>query len=511
MNLRFLARASAVFTATFCMANLSFAQTEQFDNVILDGGGNQTPILQYNTGDDDGAPNHQIGATEERMFFNLDKGAGGGGINTIIEVFTSSQNRALVLDGNGLELKGGNGVQPSFDIRSLDGTTYGFRPFKVGTTEGLDLNTESGNGVMTVRSNARAGTLTLDRNGIGIGPDGLNATVDASLHILANTFPSPLNSANILLEDLNSNSAVREMLRFRNNGGSAIRFDNQDLGLTQEIMADQNGFLLFGGEGGNSKLSLDPSAPNNSVHAGPLGVAIGHLAAEEMLHVKTDGSNYDRAAILVEDTNGARALRNMLELKNNGGVRIRLNNTSIGESWAMSTDQTNKLQFRVIGAAKPFFGQRGNGFFEVGTDGRQNFTLTPTGNAFVRGTLRVQSILETSDRNAKEDFEDVNADDILQKVVSLPMTTWKYKGAQDGTRHIGPIAQDFQAAFKLSDDDKTIAPLDTAGVSLVAIQGLHKQMKEKDAVISELQESNDELLERIERLEAAVSQMTSQN
>ena len=45
--------------------------------------------------------------------------------------------------------------------------------------------------------------------------------------------------------------------------------------------------------------------------------------------------------------------------------------------------------------------------------------------------------------------------------------------ADDGAvRHIGPVAQDFRAAFDLGADDKTIATVDADGVALAAIQGL---------------------------------------
>jgi hypothetical protein len=56
-------------------------------------------------------------------------------------------------------------------------------------------------------------------------------------------------------------------------------------------------------------------------------------------------------------------------------------------------------------------------------------------------------------------------------VVKLPIERWSYKG--EPTRHLGPMAQDFAAAFGLGQDDRHIFPLDAAGVALAAIQGLH--------------------------------------
>ena len=76
-----------------------------------------------------------------------------------------------------------------------------------------------------------------------------------------------------------------------------------------------------------------------------------------------------------------------------------------------------------------------------------------------------------SDRNAKEAFESVDPYAILAAVARLPIERWSYKG--EPVRHLGPMAQDFAAAFGLGADDRHIFPLDAAGIALAAIQGLH--------------------------------------
>jgi Chaperone of endosialidase len=75
-----------------------------------------------------------------------------------------------------------------------------------------------------------------------------------------------------------------------------------------------------------------------------------------------------------------------------------------------------------------------------------------------------------SDRNVKERFETVDPRVILAAVATLPIERWSYKG--EAVRHLGPMAQDFAAAFGLGADDRHIFPLDAAGVALAAIQGL---------------------------------------
>ena len=76
-----------------------------------------------------------------------------------------------------------------------------------------------------------------------------------------------------------------------------------------------------------------------------------------------------------------------------------------------------------------------------------------------------------SDRNPKEDFESIDPRAILAAVAALPIERWSYKG--ETVRHLGPMAQDFAAAFGLGADDRHIFPLDAAGVALAALQGLH--------------------------------------
>lgn len=106
----------------------------------------------------------------------------------------------------------------------------------------------------------------------------------------------------------------------------------------------------------------------------------------------------------------------------------------------------------------------------------------------------------TSDRNLKQNFKPVDPEAILNKVVALPLMEWAYKADQQ-TRHLGPVAQDFRAAFNLSSDDKSIATVDAAGVSLAAIQGLNQkpeeQLRTMEAEISELRRAVAELIQLV--------------
>jgi hypothetical protein len=122
-------------------------------------------------------------------------------------------------------------------------------------------------------------------------------------------------------------------------------------------------------------------------------------------------------------------------------------------------------------------------------------TEIPASKLQVAGEARATFFTPTSDRNAKENFTPVDPADVLRKVAALPITEWSYRSL-GSTRHMGPVAQDFHAAFGLGADDKGISTVDADGVALAAIQALNRKVEEKDARIRELEQR----MERLERL-----------
>lgn len=121
-----------------------------------------------------------------------------------------------------------------------------------------------------------------------------------------------------------------------------------------------------------------------------------------------------------------------------------------------------------------------------------------------------------SDRNAKYGFEAVDEQDILRRLITLPLSSYFYKDG-DGRRYIGPMAQDFKATFGLGDDDTRIAMNDIDAVSLASLKALAAQVqtlrddngrlaRENAAAAAgnaALRAAVDELLGRVAALEAA--------
>lgn len=118
------------------------------------------------------------------------------------------------------------------------------------------------------------------------------------------------------------------------------------------------------------------------------------------------------------------------------------------------------------------------------SDTRKNpaFKLLTDGSAIFKGTVTANGVLLTSDRNAKQNFSSVNALSILEKVVSMPISRWNYKTDVANVTHIGPMAQNFHAAFGLNGSDDThISSIDAQGVAFAAIQGLNAKLEAENA------------------------------
>lgn len=117
------------------------------------------------------------------------------------------------------------------------------------------------------------------------------------------------------------------------------------------------------------------------------------------------------------------------------------------------------------------------------------------------------SFVGCSDRNVKENFRNVNAREVLEKVAALPITRWNFK-ADVGTEHLGPMSQDFYSAFRIGPDDKHIASVDADGVALAAVQGLNQKVEEQGAALRAKDQQIHSLEQRLRKLETLVEQFS---
>ena len=113
----------------------------------------------------------------------------------------------------------------------------------------------------------------------------------------------------------------------------------------------------------------------------------------------------------------------------------------------------------------------------------------------------------TSSRMAKEGFEAMDGEAMLARLALIPIQRWTYLGSPSA--HVGPVAEDFWAAFGLGEGSTTITTVDADGIALLGVQTLERRTAELRAENAELRAANAELAEaqadllrRLEALEA---------
>ncbi|HET7230958.1 MAG TPA: tail fiber domain-containing protein [Longimicrobium sp.] len=172
--------------------------------------------------------------------------------------------------------------------------------------------------------------------------------------------------------------------------------------------------------------------------------------------------------------------------------------------WSDGTSATTELQANAPNS----FSIRASGGVRIFTNTAMTsgVTLTAGGSSW--------SVV--SDRNRKEGFLPVNGEELLSRVRSIPVSTWRYRAEEDrATRHIGPMAQDWHRAFGFSTDSLTINMSDLDGVNFAAAQALEARTAQLAARVAEVERlraevnalrgENAEMRARLERIEARLS------
>jgi hypothetical protein len=189
--------------------------------------------------------------------------------------------------------------------------------------------------------------------------------------------------------------------------------------------------------------------------------------------------------------------------------------------WADSTDEDfycsydNQMRVRANGGATFLVDSTAWKWVRFKVEGG-HLIDTSTGAHLTTGGTWVNA----SDRNAKENLAPVDGQEVLVRLAKVPITTWNYKAEQPTIRHMGPVAQDFYAAFGLGEDERHISTVDAEGVALAAIQALYAQNQDLAAEnvalrdqIDALQQQNADFEARLAALErgevSPVSQLPS--
>jgi hypothetical protein len=113
-----------------------------------------------------------------------------------------------------------------------------------------------------------------------------------------------------------------------------------------------------------------------------------------------------------------------------------------------------------------------------------------------------------SDRAMKTGVTRLDDAAVLAKVAALPVSEWSYT-SERGVRHVGPMAQDFHAAFGVGEDDRHITSIDEDGVALAAIKALAAENARTQAANVRLHSENALLRNRLTALEEKVTALAT--
>jgi hypothetical protein len=208
-----------------------------------------------------------------------------------------------------------------------------------------------------------------------------------------------------------------------------------------------------------------PPPPNTNPDANNYNTAIGYGAGYKLLLPGTVALTGAGTADTIGPTG-------------HGGHPIS-NSTAIGAGAKVSFSDT--MQFGNDQVSDAFFGSRSVG-----------------------ANLHANSYLMPSDKNKKENFQPVDGGEVLKKIRGLNLTSWNFIGQNPKvSRHYGPMAQEFYAAFgndgigTTVGTETTINTGDMTGILMIAVQELEKQKTAQAQQIKQLIADNAKLTEQI--------------
>jgi hypothetical protein len=215
-------------------------------------------------------------------------------------------------------------------------------------------------------------------------------------------------------------------------------------------------------------------------------VGIGTSTPTQKLQVEGDNN----PTVWVNSTSPVVAERAMFILSNLGKTRFLITNGP--DAWTFD-NAGNNFQINKAGTGLPV-----------------EFQVFDNGDGYFGGDVYAQSVMLTSSRERKTDFEPVDGKIVLEKLATLDVSSWRYKGELASTRHIGPIAEDFLEVFEMGNGTH-ISTVDTTGIAFAAIKSLRSEGIEQAAELEYLRTENEQLAaanenleQRLERLETLI-------
>jgi hypothetical protein len=292
-------------------------------------------------------------------------------------------------------------------------------------------------------------------------------------------------------------------------GGNTAGGLNAFVGAGNSNMATGSGSFVGGGgnaSGGSTvsgEDSFDGAGDNNSV-GGNQSVIAGGIAnsiASSATYAAVGGGKYNSATSSASTVGGGAynsatgthatvpgGYDNQAEAQDSFAAGYDAKARNAGAFVWSDDASTSPLQ----STANDQFTARASGGYILYSDTTGDAAVLPAGSG-TWGSL--------SDRARKSNIVPLDSAAVLEKVAALPVSEWSYT-AERGVRHVGPMAQDFYAAFGVGEDNRHITSIDEDGVALAAIKALHSENEALRHDSLTLHAENAALLQRLAQDEA---------
>jgi hypothetical protein len=337
---------------------------------------------------------------------------------------------------------------------------------------------------------------------------GLSWLLSGNRPTSSSAFLGTLNDRPLVLK-----SRGREALRILPNGDVGIGTTTPGAPLEVENsadIADAAKFVL------SSRLLNGTQAAVDAVNSGGSASKVGYYGSAGAFNI-TNPMNTAPAVYAATVTPGGAAIYGT-ESVGGGGMGVfgdeESNQCCAGSAGVYGFSAINSGVRGVSGAVSSWAMGRGANFGVWGDshDGTGVWGSSDTGDsALFAGGASGKGVCNyaggsgwncSSDRALKTDFAPVDTAALLDRLARMPVFTYRFKQSRDGSRFLGPMAQDFAAAFHLgTGDDRYINTANAEGVALAAAKALYERVKRDDTEIAADRARIAALEARLARLE----------